>query len=104
MAGTPKNRGRETRKSQRGVEESPLVKWTLIALALAFVLLFLVLPLANVFVQALAKGGRHALGALADPDTQAAIRLTLLVAAIAVPLNVVFGLAAAFITRRSRKP
>jgi sulfate transport system permease protein len=96
MAGSPRHHRREARQSQRGAEESPLVKWTLIAVALAFVLLFLLLPLANVFAQALARGGRHALGALADPDTQAAIRLTLLVAAMAVPLNVVFGLAAAW--------
>lgn len=84
------------RKSQRGSEESPLVKWTLIGIALVFCGVFLVLPLANVFVQAFAKGLPHYLEALRHPDSLAAIRLTLLVAAISVPLNVVFGLCAAW--------
>ena len=82
--------------SRRGTEESPVVKWTLIAVALVFCLVFLLLPLANVFAQALAKGGRYYWSALTHPDSWAAIRLTLLVAGISVPLNVVFGLAAAW--------
>ena len=82
-------------KSQRGTEESPLVKWTLISVAMLFLGVFLMLPLINVFAQAFAKGVGAYLGALRDPDTQAAIRLTLLVAAISVPLNLVFGIAAA---------
>ena len=80
----------------RGTEESPLVRWLLIAIALGFCFVFLLLPLANVFVQALAKGWGYCAKALADPDSLAAIRLTLLVAAISVPLNVLFGLAAAW--------
>ncbi len=84
------------RKSERGTEEPPLVKWLLIALALAFCFIFLLLPLVNVFAQALAKGFAYYWNSLADPDSLAAIRLTLLVAAISVPLNVVFGLAAAW--------
>ncbi|MGA2659712.1 MAG: sulfate ABC transporter permease subunit CysW [Verrucomicrobiota bacterium] len=82
--------------SVRGTEESPLVRWLLIAIALGFCFVFLLLPLANVFVQALAKGWGYCAKALADPDSLAAIRLTLLVAAISVPLNVLFGLAAAW--------
>jgi sulfate transport system permease protein len=82
--------------SLRGTEESPLVKWLLIATALGFCFVFLLLPLANVFVQALSKGCLHCAKALTDPDSLAAIRLTLLVAAISVPLNVLFGLAAAW--------
>jgi len=83
-------------KSQRGTEESPIVKWLLISLALAFCFVFLLLPLINVFAQALAKGFNYYWTSLDDPDSLAAIRLTLLTAAISVPLNVIFGLAAAW--------
>ena len=69
---------------------------TLIGVALAFLLLFLVLPLAAVFAEALRKGFDAYLAALAEPDAWSAIRLTLLTAAIAVPLNLVFGVAAAW--------
>ena len=82
--------------SRRGTEESPVIKWLLICLALAFCLVFLLLPLANVFAQAFAKGWTYYLVSLTEPDSWAAIRLTLLVAAITVPLNVLFGLAAAW--------
>ena len=68
----------------------------LIALALVFLSLFLVMPLLAVFVQALAKGIGAYAAALADPIAWDAIKLTLLVAAIAVPLNLVFGVAAAW--------
>ncbi len=84
------------RKSRRGTEESPLVKWTLISIALAFCVVFLLLPLVNVFGQAFAKGWNYYWQSLAHPDSWAAIKLTLLVAAISVPLNVIFGLAAAW--------
>jgi sulfate transport system permease protein len=83
-------------KSERGTEESPFVKWTLITLALAFCAVFLLLPLINVFVQAFGKGLVFYRNALTHPDSVAAMRLTLLVAGIAVPLNVIFGLAAAW--------
>jgi sulfate transport system permease protein len=97
VAGTAqKQRDDGHTKSQRGTEESPLVKWTLIALALAFCLVFLLLPLVNVFAQALAKGWDVYWQALRHPDSWAAIRLTLIVAAISVPLNVAFGLAASW--------
>ena len=76
--------------------EAPWVRFVLIALALAFVLLFLVLPLAAVFTEALRKGFDAYLDALKEPDAWSAIRLTLLTAAIAVPLNLVFGVAAAW--------
>src|SRR5215467_12821911 len=83
-------------KSERGTEESPVIKWSLIVLALAFCAIFLLLPLANVFVQALSKGWHFYWAALTHEDSWAAIRLTLIVAAISVPLNVLFGLAAAW--------
>lgn len=76
--------------------ESRLARYGLIALSLAFVGLFLVLPLAIVFTEALRKGPGTFFEAIGDPETWAAIRLTLLVAAIAVPLNLVFGIAAAW--------
>src|SRR5581483_8646680 len=82
--------------SRRGTEESPFVKWTLIGIGLAFALVFLLLPLVNVFCQAFAKGAGFFLNALTEPDSWSAIRLTLIIAAISVPLNVVFGLAAAW--------
>jgi sulfate transport system permease protein len=76
--------------------ERPLVKWTLIALAVLFLAVILLLPLVIVFVQALAKGVDVFWQALNDPEGIAAVRLTLLVAAIAVPLNLGFGVAAAW--------
>ena len=78
------------------ITEGPAVRWLLIAAALAFLALFLLLPLVAVFVEALREGLGPYLGAVSEPDALAAIRLTLLVAAIAVPLNLVFGLAAAW--------
>ncbi|MCQ4166908.1 sulfate ABC transporter permease subunit CysW [Tahibacter harae] len=77
-----------------------LVPLLLIAAALGFLLLFLLLPLAAVFVEALRKGLGTYTAALVHPEAIAAIKLTLLVAAIAVPLNTVFGVAAAWAMTR----
>src|SRR3569833_2143117 len=76
--------------------ESPVARVILIGLALIFMGVMLVLPLVAVFTEALAEGIGHYLSAIVDPDALSAIRLTLLVAAIAVPLNLVFGLCAAW--------
>ncbi len=95
-AGVKSHPGPRHAASRRGAEESRLVKWTLISIGLVFALVFLLLPLVNVFCQALAKGAGFFAGALAEADSRAAIRLTLLVAVITVPLNLVFGLAAAW--------
>lgn len=76
--------------------ESASVRWLLTALALAFMGLFLVLPLVTVFIEALRGGWQAYWDALKDPDALAAIWLTLITAAIAVPLNLVFGVAAAW--------
>jgi sulfate/thiosulfate transport system permease protein len=81
---------------RRGTEEPPWVKWTLITIGLAFALVFLLLPLVNVFYEALAGGIKMYFTSLADADTLSSIRLTLLIAAICVPLNLLFGLAAAW--------
>jgi sulfate transport system permease protein len=90
--------------SPRGTEESAVTKWVLIAIAVAFSFVFLLLPLVNVFVQALAYGLVHYWKSLAQSDSLAAIRLTLLVAAITVPLNVLFGLAAAWAIAKFQFP
>jgi sulfate transport system permease protein len=74
----------------------------LIALAFLLLLVFLVAPLVLVFARALGDGLAAPLAALAEPDARAAIRLTLLVAAIAVPLNLVFGLAASWAIAKFR--
>ncbi len=84
------------RSAQAGTTEPVWVRWSLISLALVFVFLFLLLPLAAVFTEALRKGLPAALEALREPDAWSAIRLTLLTAAVAVPLNLVFGVAAAW--------
>lgn len=95
-AATTKNPSLARRPSQRGTADPWPLKWLLIAIALAFSVVFLLLPLANVFAQAFAKGWHYYWASLTHPDSWAAIRLTLLVAAVSVPLNVLFGLAAAW--------
>ncbi len=77
-------------------DERPLAKVVLILLSLAFLAFFLFLPLVSVFVEAFRKGFGEYYEALIEPDAAAAIRLTLMVAAIAVPLNLAFGLAASW--------
>ena len=76
--------------------DTPLVKWVIIGISLTFFAAFLLLPLLAVFVEAFKKGWEAYLRAIVEPDTLSAVRLTLLAAGIAVPLNVVFGIAAAW--------
>jgi len=85
-----------SKKVQAGTTEARWIRFSLIGLALTFMFLFLVLPLAAVFTEALRKGLDAYLEALKEPDAWSAIRLTLITAAIAVPLNLVFGVAAAW--------
>lgn len=80
----------------RATSEPAWIRWTLIAIALAFLTLFLFVPLAAVFTEALRKGFDTYLSALVEPDALSAIQLTFVAAAIALPLNLVFGLAAAW--------
>jgi sulfate transport system permease protein len=87
---------RPVRRVRPVTSETPLVRWGLTIVALAFLGVFLVLPLLSVFAGALAKGVAAYGRALVTPDALAAIRLTLLAAGIAVPLNLVFGIAAAW--------
>ena len=80
----------------RATGESRTVRWVLTGIALLFLAFTLVLPLALVFVQALAKGLPAYLQAIREPDALSAAKLTLLVASIAVPVNLIFGVAAAW--------
>jgi sulfate transport system permease protein len=80
----------------RGTTEAAWVRYTLTGIALLFMFLFLVLPLAAVFTEALRKGWEAYWEALKEPDAWSAIRLTLITAAVAVPLNLIFGVAAAW--------
>lgn len=83
-------------KAGSKVTEPAAVRYLLITVALAFLALFLLLPLAAVFVQAFEKGWEAYLAALHEPDTLSSIWLTLLTAAICVPLNLFFGIVAAW--------
>ena len=76
--------------------EKPIVKTALIAVALTFFAVVIVLPLAAVFHEAFRKGWSVYVASVTEPDALAAVRLTLLTAAIVVPANLIFGLAAAW--------
>ncbi|AJC81844.1 sulfate ABC transporter permease protein CysW (plasmid) [Rhizobium etli bv. phaseoli str. IE4803] len=76
--------------------EHRIARYSLITLSLVFLLLILLLPLAAVFVEAFRKGAGPFIEALQDAETFSAIRLTLIVAGVSVPLNLVFGIAAAW--------
>jgi sulfate transport system permease protein len=82
--------------TREALTEPAPVRWLLTGLALAFLALFLVVPLTAVFFQALDKGLETYWAAITEPDALAAIRLTLITAAISVPLNLAFGLSAAW--------
>jgi sulfate transport system permease protein len=84
----------------RGTTEPRLVRWALIGGALAFLGIFLLVPLLVVFTEALRGGAAAWAAALLEPDARAAIRLTMLTALFAVPFNVVFGIAAAWAIAR----
>lgn len=87
-------------ESRAATRESRAVKYVILTLALGFFAVFLLLPLFVVFAEALSKGWSTYLTALAEPDALSAVRLTLLAALIAVPLNLVFGVAAAWAVTR----
>jgi sulfate transport system permease protein len=85
---------------RRATAEQPWTRALLTCIALAFLALFLFIPLVAVFTEALAKGVGVYIASITDPEALSAIRLTMLAAGIAVPLNLIFGLAAAWsITR-----
>jgi sulfate transport system permease protein len=82
------------RRTRQDLTEPPMIRWTIITIVLAFLTLFLLVPLATVFTAAFANGIAAYAAAVREPDALAALRLTLLVAAIAIPCNLVFGVAA----------
>lgn len=87
-------------RHRRATQEAPWVQFALIAFAILGVAILVFAPLAVVFAEALAKGWGAAVASLGNKDAQSAIKLTLLVAGISVPLNAAFGIAAAwFITK-----
>ena len=88
------------RKPSTALRDPAWLRFVLLAIALAFVAVFLVLPLVAVFAYAFEKGLAFFARSLVDPDARAAIRLTLLVAAISVPANTIFGVAAAWLITR----
>ena len=87
-------------ESNPATREAPWVKWTILGLALGFFALFLLMPLAAVFYEALRKGWATYAAALTEPDALSAVRLTLTAAVLAVPLNLVFGVAAAWLVTK----
>jgi sulfate transport system permease protein len=92
--------GYSVRVRRRAIGESALVKWSLIGTAIAFLAIFLFVPLAAVFYEALRKGLDAYIAALAEPAALASIQLTFAVALLAVPANLVFGVAAAWAIAR----
>jgi sulfate transport system permease protein len=88
------------RKPSTALRDPAWLRFMLLAIALAFVAVFLVLPLVAVFAYATEKGAAFFVNSLTDPDARAAIRLTLIVAAISVPANTIFGVAAAWLITR----
>lgn len=88
------------RKYQNPIDEPRLLKGLLIAIAVAFLGLMLVIPLVSVFFEAFRQGWDLYIASLTEPDAMAAIKLTLLTAAIVVPINVVFGVAIAWLLTR----
>ncbi len=94
----------ETEAAPCDIGEPGWVRVALLAAMAAILLVMLILPLAIVFAEAFAKGRSFLLEALSDADAQSAIRLTLIVAAIVVPVNTVFGLAAAWCLVHFRFP
>ncbi len=95
---TPRDAGLDItrRRDVDATGEPRWVRWGLIGLALGFMTLFLFIPLSIVFIEAFSKGVEVYVASITEPDARSAIWLTLMVAAIAVPLNLVFGVAAAW--------
>ncbi|MFD1991418.1 sulfate ABC transporter permease subunit CysW [Paenibacillus nicotianae] len=86
----------------RHINESGVVRWVLISIALLFLGLIVVLPLVCIFIEAFKKGWSVYEASITDSDALSALRLTLVVALIAVPLNTIFGIAAAWAISKFR--
>ncbi|SCM81378.1 sulfate transport protein (ABC superfamily, membrane) [uncultured Sporomusa sp.] len=96
MASNIALRSKTIQQTPGSTTELPLVRWLLIALALAFLGLMLIVPVIAVFVKAFEQGLALYVKAITEPDALAAVKLTLLTVSIAVPLNTLFGLTAAW--------
>src|SRR5689334_6301082 len=84
-------------RSADPISEHGAIRWMMIGGAIVYIAIFLLLPVATVFSEALAKGFGAYVDAVTEDDAVSAIKLTLITAAIAVPLNVVFGIAASWV-------
>ena len=104
LPSSPPRRASSSSAPPTAVAASPWARAACIGVTVLFLSLFLLLPLVSVFVEAFRKGAEVYLGALREPVALAAIKLTLLTAALAVPLNTVFGVAAAWAVARFRFP
>jgi sulfate transport system permease protein len=102
VSATPNTR--DTTWRDTTLTETRWLRYTLTAVALAFLALFLILPLVVVFTEALRVGLAPYFSAITEPDAVAALKLSLLVVALAVPLNLVFGLFAAWAIAKFRFP
>ena len=101
MSGATRMRATASNGPRRlGTTESPMVRWGLITIGLLFLFVILILPLISVFTEALRKGIEAYFESFNDPAAISALKLTLLVAAICVPLNMIFGLAASWAIAR----
>jgi sulfate/thiosulfate transport system permease protein len=102
MVGLWKRNGGNSARSRPPslLEEPRAVRWLLITLAMLFLGLFLLVPLGVVFAQAFEKGPAHYFRTIQDPETRSALKLTLLVVLVVVPLNLLFGIAAAWALAR----
>ncbi|WP_256759820.1 sulfate ABC transporter permease subunit CysW [Cohnella sp. WQ 127256] len=97
MAGIVTNpRSKKGKPIRPHLTESAVVRYTLISIALLFLGLIVILPMVSVIAESFRKGWHAYVSALADPDAMSALKLTLITAAIAVPLNTIFGVAAAW--------
>ena len=94
----------EDPREGRAMKDPRLLRWLLLGLAFAFLALFVGLPIVAVFVEAFRKGASAYWEAIRDPETISAIKLTLITAAISVPMNLVFGIAAAWLIAKYRFP
>lgn len=99
-AAAPAIKGASAARTRPAPTEPVWVKWTLITVAMTFVVVVLIVPLVSVFVEAFRKGAAVYFASISEPEALSAIRLTMITAAVAVPLNALFGLAAAWAIAR----
>ena len=93
-----------TTRAAPATRDAPWARWLLTGIAVGFLSLFLLLPLVVIFAEALREGVGAYFAGLRDPDAMAAVRLTLLAAGVAVPVNLAFGLCAAWCITKFRFP